>query len=132
MGRRMTKIRLKYIKEYTRNGDVYRYFRRKGCPVIALPGQPGSREFNAAYEAALNEKPIPASAHAAASLGKLIAEYYASVDYQNLKPNSRKLYRIVIFTSAEQESIWPPRPATNSPRAIKSPRGEVGGEGHCV
>ena len=102
MGRRMTRIRLKYIKEYTRNGDVYRYFRRKGCPVIALPGQPGSREFNAAYEAALNEKPIPASAHKAATLGKLIAEYYASVDFQNLKPSSRKLYRIILDPLSRQ------------------------------
>lgn len=102
MGRRMTKIRLKYIKEYTCNGIVYRYFRRKGCPQIALPGQPGSREFNAAYEAALNEKPIPASTHKPGSLGKLIAEYYGSVDFQNLKPNSRKLYRIVLDPISRQ------------------------------
>lgn len=92
----MTKIRLKYIKEYDRNGVTYRYFRRKGCPQIALPGLPGSREFNAAYEAALNEKPIPASAHKAGTFGKLVTEYYSSVDYANLKPNSRKLYRVVL------------------------------------
>jgi len=34
MGRRMTTIRLKYIKEYTINGETYRYFRRKGHPSI--------------------------------------------------------------------------------------------------
>lgn len=102
MGRRMTKIRLKYIKEYNRNGIVYRYFRRHGCPQMALPGQPGSREFNAAYEAALNEKPIPASAHKAATLGKLIAEYYGAVDFVNLKPSSRKLYRIILDPISRQ------------------------------
>lgn len=96
MGRPMTTIRLKYIKEYRRNGSVYRYFRRKGCQQIALPGQPGSREFNAAYEAALNEKPIPASAHKAATVGKLIAEYYGSADFVNLARSSRKTYRIVL------------------------------------
>lgn len=96
MGRRMTTIRLKYIKEYRRNGKTYRYFRRKGCPATLLPGNPGSREFNIAYEAALTEKPIPADRHNAGTLGKLIAEYYGSVDYSNLATNSRKLYRIVL------------------------------------
>lgn len=92
----MTKIRLKYIKEYTVAGETYRYFRRKGCPPIKLSGLPGSREFNAAYEAALNEKPLPRSAHNAGTLGRLIAEYYGSVEYANLKPNTRKTYRIVL------------------------------------
>jgi len=96
MGRPMTKIRLKYIKEYRRNGETYRYFRRKGCPVMALPGQPGSREFNAAYEAALHEKPLPPSKHEAGTLGRLIVDYYGSVDFSNLKPNSRKVYRLVL------------------------------------
>jgi hypothetical protein len=102
VGRRMTTIRLKYIKAYVRDGVAYRYFRRKGYPAVALPGPPGSCEFNAAYEAALNEKPIPASVHKAASLGKLIAEYYGSVDFQNLKPNSKKAYRIVLDPLSRQ------------------------------
>ena len=96
MGRRMTTIRLKYVKEYWAGGSTYRYFRRKGCPAIALPGQPGSREFNAAYEAALSEKPIPASKHIAGTVGRLVADYYGSVDFVNLKPSSRTLYRIVL------------------------------------
>lgn len=96
MGRRMTTIRLKYIKAYVRNGVVYRYFRRKGRPEIGLPGQPGSREFNETYQAALDEKPLPAPKHGAATFAKLIADYYSSVDFQNLKPNSRKAYRIVL------------------------------------
>lgn len=96
MGRRMTKIRLKYIKEYRSKGETYRYFRRKGCPQMALPGEPGSREFNAAYEAALGEKPIPASRYNAGTMGQLIADYYRSADYENLKPGSRRLYRTVL------------------------------------
>lgn len=96
MGRGMTTIRLKYIKEYAIDGTVYRYFRRKGCPVVALPGQPGSREFNTAYEAALNEKPLPPTRHGTGTFGRLIADYYGSVDFSNLKPNSRKLYRVVL------------------------------------
>ena len=102
MGRRMTKIRLKYIKEYRAAGKTYRYFRRKGCLPVQLPGEPGSREFNAAYEAALTEKPMPANRHNAGTLGRLIAEYYSSVDFANLKPSSRKLYRIVLDPIARQ------------------------------
>lgn len=96
MVRRMTTIRLKYVKEYRAGGATYRYFRRKGYPAIALPGLPGSREFNAAYEAALTEKPVPAQKHTAGSFGRLITEYYGSVDFTNLKPRSRSLYRIVL------------------------------------
>lgn len=102
MGRRMTKIRLKYIKEYRLNGETYRYFRRKGCPQVRLPGEPGSREFNATYEAALTEKPRPASRHEAGTLGRLVVDYYGSVDFQNLKPNSRKLYRIILDPLAQK------------------------------
>lgn len=96
MGGRMTTIRLKYIKEYRRNGVIYRYFRRRGRRDLRLPGEPGSREFNQAYEAALTEKPIPRSKHGDGTMGRLIADYYASVDYSNLKPRSKTVYRIVL------------------------------------
>lgn len=102
MGRPMTSIRLKFIKEYVRNGEVYRYFRRKGCPIARLPGQPGSREFNAAYEAALTEKPIPDTKQGTGTLGKLIAEFYGSVEYANLSATTRKLYRVVLDPLAKE------------------------------
>src|SRR5262245_52358718 len=54
--RRMTQIKLQYIKEYLdRHGKVRRYFRRPGCKEKPLPGIPGSDEFMAAYQAALAE-----------------------------------------------------------------------------
>jgi site-specific recombinase XerD len=102
MGRSMTSIRLKYIKSYRRNGKTYYYFRRKGCPAIALPGEPGSRSFNQGYEAALTEKPLPVSRHDAWTLGRLVADYYGSVDFLNLKPSSRTLYRIVLDPISRQ------------------------------
>lgn len=92
----MTTIRLKYIKAYKRNGNWYYYFRRKGCPLTALPGEPGSRQFNEAYEAALEQKPIPSSRHVARTLGKLICDYYGSVDFNNLKPRTKSAYRIIL------------------------------------
>src|SRR5262245_39113174 len=102
MGECMTTIKLKYIKEYRSGGQTYRYFRRKGCLPAQLPGQPGSREFNAAYEAALDAKPLPASRHSAGTLGRLIAEYYSAVDFSNLKPSSQTLYRIVLDPISRQ------------------------------
>lgn len=96
MEQRMTTIRLRYVKEYRSGGQTFRYFRRKGCPPARLPGQPGSREFNSAYEAALNEKPLPKARHEAGTLGRLVTEYYGSVDFINLKPASRQSYRGIL------------------------------------
>lgn len=96
MGRRMTSIKLRYIKEYSRNGKTYRYFRRKGLPSVLLPGLPGSRAFNEAYQAALTEKPIPVGPDAPGTMGRLICDYYGSVDFANLKPSSKRSYRVVL------------------------------------
>jgi hypothetical protein len=42
----MTVIRIPYIKEYLdKAGTVRRYFRKRGCKPVVLPGVPGSREF---------------------------------------------------------------------------------------
>ena len=51
----MTHIRLKYVQAFVdrKTSGVFRYFRRPGFPRVGLPGLPGSREFNEAYEAAL-------------------------------------------------------------------------------
>lgn len=98
----MTLIKLKYVKEYRRNGKTYRYFRRKGRPAVLLPGMPGSRAFNEAYQAALSEKPMADTSHDAGTLGKLIADYYRSVDFSNLKPNSKRLYRSILEPMREK------------------------------
>jgi hypothetical protein len=51
----VTRINLKYIKEHRdRHGRVRRYVRRRGQPNAPLPGAPGSAEFMAAYEAAID------------------------------------------------------------------------------
>lgn len=98
----MTTIRLKYVKRYERNGDWYHYFRRKGCAPVALPGPPGSREFMAAYDAALSNKPLRASKHDAGSMACLIADFYKSVDFQNLKPKSQRIYHGVLDRIAKK------------------------------
>jgi len=54
--------RFRYVWKYRdRHGRLRRYFRRRGMPLIPLPGQPGSPQFLKAYQAALGE-PLPSSA----------------------------------------------------------------------
>lgn len=56
--------KLKYIHSYTdRHGQVRHYFRRRGCPKVALPGTIGSAGFMKAYRDAMAGAPpvtIPA------------------------------------------------------------------------
>jgi integrase len=90
----MTALKLKYVKEFTSAGKVYRYVRRRDCKDIPLPGLPGSAEFMEAYQVALAGLPSRPTRHAAGTVGELIARYYASVEFTNrLKPSSRALYR---------------------------------------
>ena len=88
-------LKLKYIHEYRdRAGNMRRYF-RKGAKQSPLPGDVGSPEFMAAYQALLGDKPKP-SAKIAGSLGLLITEYYASRDFRSLKQSSQKTYRYAL------------------------------------
>jgi len=88
-------LRLKYINEYRdRAGKVRRYFRR-GAVRKPLPGDVGSPEFMAAYQALLGDKPAPTT-KVAGSLGLLITEFYASRAFRNLKQSSRQTYRAAL------------------------------------
>jgi integrase len=48
------KIELKYVNREPRGGRSYYYFRRRGVR-IALPGVPGTREFQEAYDDAISQ-----------------------------------------------------------------------------
>lgn len=91
--------RYPYVQEYRDNrGKMRRYFRRKGVR-IALPGLPGSDEFEAAYAAALagNSKSADLGPRAArGTLAAVIASYYRSPEYVGLKPITQRTYRSVI------------------------------------
>lgn len=98
MGAGMTKIKLKYVNQYLdRTGRVRRYFRRRGQQVGALPGEPGSAEFMAAYAALLAEKPaISGKVLHADSLAKLIVDFYGDRMFTDRKPSTRQLYRYAL------------------------------------
>src|SRR6187402_3532028 len=96
MGKAMAE--LPYIKEYTDDcGIRRRYFRRKGFKGGALPGKVGSSEFMEAYQAFMAGKPAPlARGIVPGTFASLFQAYYRSVEYANLKPASKKLYRYAL------------------------------------
>lgn len=92
----MTKIELPYIKAYKdRHGKMRYYFRCPGAPTVALPGQPGSREFLDAYNAAKEHAPreIGEDRNQPGSFSALIALYYKSGAYRDLGEITKKTYR---------------------------------------
>jgi len=95
MGKKLAVLKLKYVNEYRdRHGRLRRDF-RKGAIRRPLPGEVGSPEFMAAYQAMLGDKPA-ATAKPAGSLGLLITEYYSSRDFRSLKQSSQATYRYAL------------------------------------
>jgi integrase len=90
-------IRLPYVNTNTdRHGTVRRYFRKRGCKPVALPGTPGSAEFMDAYRAALGEPAARIARQGPGTVGALICDYLQSPAFSNLKPASQRAYRIVL------------------------------------
>jgi integrase len=101
----MTSIKLRHVDRFKdRHGRVRYYFRRRiggeFGPRIALPGEPGSREFMEAYQAALADAPRPKiKPRAEAEPGtfrRLIDAYFASPDFLRLRSSTQRSYRLVI------------------------------------
>jgi integrase len=91
----MPNVRLPYIKRYKdRTGKVRAYFRRPGFPKVALPGNPRSKEFMAAYCAAMAMVPVvPVAPKAVAvkqsrivvgTVGAAIESYLRSPQFKSL------------------------------------------------
>lgn len=103
-----------YVQEYRDNrGKVRRYFRKKGGPRIALPGEPGSPAFMEAYTAALSglaarggrsEKRCQPG-----SVAALAASYYASSSYLGLRQSTKRTYRSVLDPWIEANGEKPVR-----------------------
>ena len=96
----MTCIRLRYVQAWVdREGRVHRYFRRPGCPRVRLPGLPGSVEFMAAYQAALEGPafPIGVKRSKSGSVSAAIAEYYDSQQFFGSKAEGTQAKRRAIL-----------------------------------
>lgn len=106
----MTIFRLRYVKAYSdRHGKRRHYFRRPGCISVALPGDPGSREFMEAYQAALAGAPkreIGAEKTIPGSMSDLIVRYYRSRAFLNLKPKTQSTYRGELERFRKEHGKW--------------------------
>jgi integrase len=92
--------RLKYINHYRdRHGRERYYFRRPGQPQIALPGEPGTPEFDAAYNAAtasLRIRPIGKDRSAVGTVSAAIAAYYTHNTFLALGKSTQASRRAVL------------------------------------
>jgi integrase len=94
----MLPAKLKYLQRYRdRHGKTRQYFRRPGFDRVALPGEPGSKTFMAAYEAALNGAPrAPKSNAKPGSITAMLIAYYQSSAWAELKPKTQATYRAIL------------------------------------
>lgn len=96
----MTRIRLKFVQAWVDGeGRVHRYFRRPGYPRVRLTGLPGSAEFMAAYQAALDAPFIEIGAAKRSKPGSVstaIAAYYGSPDFAVLAAGTRAMRRAIL------------------------------------
>jgi integrase len=90
--------KLRYVLSFTdRHGHRRHYFRRRGQKLVPLPGEPGSPEFNRAYELAAGQKLSAAKKRIRpGSFGALVSAYYASSEFRDLRPITQASYRIYI------------------------------------
>lgn len=107
----MSRIRLKYVDHFKdRHGVVRYYFRRPGGKRTALPGLPGSAEFMAAYKAAEAVRPGEAATPmrgAPGTFDRLVADYYRSTGYLQLKAPTKRAYQLAIDRLVRLETLGP-------------------------
>ena len=78
------------VRDVSRHGQVRWYFRKDGHKT-RLPGEYGSKEFMAAYEAALSGKPVPAALKpGTGSFGWLVDRYRETAAWSKLSKATRR------------------------------------------
>lgn len=98
----MTRIRLKHIDHFVdRHGKWRYYYRPKRGARVALPGEPGSPEFMAAYEKAARGEPVEAKVGPrlrgeAGTFARLLQDYFSSPDFLSLASSTQRAYRRVM------------------------------------
>jgi hypothetical protein len=100
------KIDLPYVHtdRDTRSGIVRVYFRRRlGAPKIRLRARPGTSEFLAEYQAALDASGTPAIGSVTPrSYRWLITQYFASSEYRTLDPRTQRVRRGILESTCNE------------------------------
>jgi integrase len=115
----MSRLQLRYVQAFVdrKSGGVYHYFRRPGFPRVRLPGLPGSTEFIAAYQAALDAPQFPIGAAKRSKPGSVstaIAAYYGSLEFRSLAAGTQAMRRAILerFRAAHGDkpiALLPPK-----------------------
>jgi hypothetical protein len=97
----MARLRLKYVNPVRYKGQTYYYFRRCGFSRVPLPGVPGSAEFMAAYQAALDGAPeqkieVGASRTVPGTVNAVIVAFYKSRKFTKNKPITQQTDRNIL------------------------------------
>ena len=83
-------------REITRHKRPVWYFRRGKGRRVRIPGEFGSVEFNAAYDAALNGARPARPGHAQGTYSAALRAYYASQTWAALRPATQRMKRHVL------------------------------------
>jgi integrase len=96
----MSPLRLRYIKSWVdkKTGKPYWRFRRRGYKEITLPGLPGSAEFMAAYQQAMDapQMPIGAKRVKGGTINAAIVGYYQSLAFRDLAAGTQVMRRAIL------------------------------------
>jgi hypothetical protein len=91
---------LRYVQSFVdrKSGAVFHYFRRPGYKRVRLPGLPGSREFMAAYQDALEQPHIQigTSRSKPGTVAAAVAAYFLSTQFAELAPGTRNARRCIL------------------------------------
>src|SRR3954454_24644115 len=103
----MTNFALPNVHRFRdRHRTMRHYFRRKGYSRVALPGIPGSAEFMAAYNSAMQGAiSLPSSRYGIGTIGALWTAYCRSANYAHLSPRSKRIYAQVLAPILQRHGI---------------------------
>ena len=97
----MSRLALRYVQSFVdrKTGAVFHYFRRRGFERVRLPGLPGSKEFMAAYQQALDgpQMAVGASRTKSGTVNAAIVGYYDSSMFFGSLASTTKIKRRCIL-----------------------------------
>jgi integrase len=82
---------------------------------VRIDARLGTQEFMLAYQAALDSEPARPSPYRAGSFGSLVTSFYGSAEFANLKPNTKRTYRLILESIASKHGH---RPAATMPASV--------------
>jgi hypothetical protein len=127
----MSRLALRYVKAFVdrQTGAVYHYVRRRGHPLVRLPGIPGSAEFMAAYQMALAGPALPVGVKRSkpGTIAAAVAAYLTSSAFTSKAPGTQNARRAILNRFRDQHgelSITMPAKYINAVLGKKTPHAQ--------